>query len=370
MKEQESHRATREAVSAAARTKVPVSRHDASLQRYLGAAQHESLHDTGWDDWVLPPPVHPPSTPAVNELKPLPVSAVRQPRADLIVVGIDGSAHASMAARWAANEADLRGAALRLVYAYSVPIAGYAGYSMAPDDLGHVMRAEGDRMLTALADEIRGQHAALAVDTMLVQGDAVLALRRESAQARLTVVGSRGNGRMAGVLLGSVAMAITAHGTAPVAVIPTEGPGWPHDGAVVVGVDGSTTNEVAIRFAFDQAAIRRAELVAVHTWNHPKPASMQAGIPDLAAMDQSERVRLSEELAGWHEKYPDVVARQQVVHGKATAVLLAAARTAQLLVVGSRGRGGFAGMVLGSTSQSLISHAVCPVVVVRPDSLD
>ena len=367
MSEHESHRASREAKSAATRSAAPVSRHDAALTRYLGAAQHEALHDAGWHTWVQPPPVHP-APPKPVELKPITAEVSRQPRADLVVVGIDGSAHAAMAARWAAVEADLRGAALRLVYAYSVPIAGYAGYSMAPDGLGHVMRIEGEHMLKAVANEIRAQHPTLQVDTRLMQGDAVLALLRESARARLTVVGSRGNGRMAGVLLGSVATAVSAHGTAPVAVIPTEGPGWPHDGAVVVGVDGSSGNEIAIRFAFEQAAFRGAELVAVHTWNHPRPS--QDGVLDMAALDRDERIRLSEDLAGWHERYPDVVVRQQVRQGKATAVLLSIARTAQLLVVGSRGRGGFAGMVLGSTSQSLISHAVCPVVVVRPNSLD
>ncbi len=370
MSRQESHRATNEAKRAAAQSAAPLSRHDAALKRYLDAAQHESLHDNDFDEWVAPPPAHVAPTPSVTELKPIPAAVVRQPRADLIVVGIDGSAHAAMAARWAAIEADLRGASLRLVYGYSLPVASYAGYSMAPDDLGHVMRVEGEHLLSAVADEIRAQHPTTEVDTRVVQGDAVLALRQESARARLTVVGSRGNGRMAGVLLGSVAMAIAAHGTAPVVVIPTEGPGWPRDGSVVVGVDGSATNEVAIRFAFEQAAVRGAELVAVHTWNHPRPSAMRDGLPDLAAMDQAERNRLAQELTGWHEKFPDVAVRQRVMHGKATAVLLSVARTAQLLVVGSRGRGGFAGMVLGSTSQSLISHAMCPVVVVRPDSLD
>ena len=367
MSEHESYRAAHEAKSVAARSSAPLSRHDAALARYLGAAQHESLHDSGWDTWVAPPPIHA-SAPKTTPAQPLPDVRSSEPRADLVVVGIDGSAHAAMAARWAANEAAVRGAALRLVYAYSVPVAAYVGYSMAPDNLGHIMRIEGDHLLSAVADEIRAQHATLQVETRLVQGDAVLALRRESARSRMTVVGSRGNGRMAGVLLGSVAMAVTAHGTAPVAVIPTEGPGWPDDGAVVVGVDGSTSNEVAIRFAFEQAAIRGAELVAVHTWNHAKPSP--DGVLDMTALDHAERARLSHDLARWQEKFPGVVVRQQVRQGKATAVLLSVARTAQLLVVGSRGRGGFAGMVLGSTSQSLISHAVCPVVVVRPDSLD
>ncbi len=371
MSEQDRYRAAAEAKIAAARKTAPLSRHDAALKRYLGAAQYETASSrSGWDDWVAPPTRHP--APVATAVRPstLPAAPAATPRADLVIVGIDGSQHSAMAARWAAIDAAHRSAALRLVYAYSLPVAGYAGYSMAPDDLGHLMRVEGEQMLGGMATELRSHHPDLEVQTRLVQGDALLTLRRESAQARLTVVGSRGNGRMAGVVLGSVAMAITAHGTAPVAVIPTEGPGWIDDGPIVVGVDGSATNEAAIRFAFEQAAIRGAELIAVHTWNHPKPAAMVDGVPDLAAMDETERAMLSEELAGWREKYPDVIVQQRVAHGKATAVLLSLARTAQMLVVGSRGRGGFAGMLLGSTSHSLITHAVCPVVVVRPDSLD
>jgi len=367
MSEQERYRALLDAKSAAALKSAPLSRHDAALRRYLGAAQYETANSrSGWDDPVPSPIRHP--APVVVEI--LPAAPAAAPRADLVIVGVDGSQHAAMAAEWAADDAVQRNAALRLVYAYSLPVAGYAGYSMAPDDLGHLMRVDGEQLLVGLAAELRSHHPTLEVQTRLVQGDALLTLRRESAQARLTVVGSRGNGRMAGVVLGSFAMAITAHGTAPVAVIPTEGPGWVQDGPIVVGVDGSPTNEAAIRFAFEQAALRDARLVAVHTWNHPKPAAMVDGMPDLAVMDQTERALLSEELSGLRGKYPDVDVQQHVAHGKATAVLLSLARSAQLLVVGSRGRGGFAGMLLGSTSHSLITHAVCPVVVVRPDSLN
>jgi nucleotide-binding universal stress UspA family protein len=183
------------------------------------------------------------------------------------------------------------------------------------------------------------------------------------------VVGSRGTGRVSGVLLGSVAMAITSHGTAPVAVIPAEGPGGEADGPVVVGVDGSPISEAAIAFAFDEAAVRGVRLLAVHTWNDVRPTLADPTMIDFGRLEDGERAALSELLAGWRDKYPDVDVRPIVLRGRPTPILLRYATQAQLVVVGSRGRGGFAGMMLGSTSHSLITHAIAPVVVVRPDSL-
>ena len=369
-------RAGVEARSAAPRRSAAVSRHDAALQRYLGAMEHASGGDRD-EAWSAPghfpataKPAPDAPTPAAVPGESVDETGSGQGRADLVIAGVDGSTHARRAAIWAADEAVQRHASLRLVYAYSLPIAGYAGYSMAPDNLGALLRGEGGRVLDEIADDIGTQHPGLDVQTQLFQGDAVLALRQASERARLTVVGSRGTGRVSGVLLGSVAIAITSHGTAPVAIIPAEGPGWTPGGPVVVGVDGTPTSEAAIRFAFEDAAVRGAELIAVHSWNHPRPALVDVTALDVARADDVERALLSEELAGWRDKYPDVPVQQNVVRGRATPTLLTFARYAQVLVVGTRGRGGFAGMVLGSTSHALICHALCPVVVVRPDSLD
>ncbi len=382
MSKHENLRATGEALSSIGRSASPISRHDAALQRYLRALDHTSRGDLAAAEPVGTSAAestgpHPLFT-EIHAITPSPLEVAPIEgedrdtglgRADIVVVGIDGSAHARKAARWAATEADRRHAQLRLVHAYTLPIAGYAGYSMAPDDLGTVMRVEGTAMLREVAAEIRTEHPGLDVAIRLFQGDAVVALRRESERARLTVVGSRGNGRVSGVLLGSVAMAITSHGTAPVAVIPAEGPGGLAGGPVVVGVDGSATSDAAIAFAFDDAAVRGVRLLAVHTWNDVRPTLADPTMIDFAKLEDAERAGLSEQLAGWREKYPDVDVRQIVVRGRPTQTLLRYAKQAQLVIVGSRGRGGFAGMVLGSTSHSLISHAICPVVVVRPDSL-
>ena len=361
-----------EARTSSGRSAASISRHDAAMHRYLGAQQKVSLSRTASDEPAYPAAGRVPLLSEIHSIPPTLTPRAEEAvesaqRTDLVVVGVDGSAHARKAADWAAAEAANRDAPLRLVYAYQLPLAGYAGYSMAPSDLGRVMRAEGRRMLSEVADDLRTRHPGLDVHTRLFQGDAVVALRRASETARLTVVGSRGQSRMAGTLLGSVALAITAHGSAPVAVIPVDGPGWTMTGPVVVGVDGSPTSEAAIGFAFEEAAVRGAPLVAVHAFSDLRPTLSDVSPADYARLEESERVLLAEELASWREKSPTVEVISVVAHGRPTSALLDHGRQAQLLVVGSRGRGGFAGMVLGSTSHALITHALCPVVVVRPD---
>ena len=382
MSKHDNLRAGTEALRSIGRSSAPVSRHDAAMRRYLSAIDHTSHRDHAWEaEPHAPGPGHEGPHPLFTEIHTVTPSSLEgdqrrdahhdagPSRADIVVVGIDGSEHARRAADWAATEADRRHAELRLVHAYSLPVAGYAGYSMAPDDLGTIMRVEGAAMLRKIAADLRVDHPNLAVTSRLFQGDAVVALRSESDHARLTVVGSRGTGRLTGALLGSVALAISSHGTAPVAVIPAEGPGGDAAGPVVVGVDGSATSEAAIGFAFDDAAVRGVPLLAVHTWNAGRSAPAGAAATDSTEVEEGERAMLSEQLAGWRDKYPDVDVRPIVERGRPTATLLQYAQRAQLVVVGSRGRGGFAGMVLGSTSHSLITHAICPVIVVRRNSL-
>jgi len=189
-----------------------------------------------------------------------------------------------------------------------------------------------------------------------VQDDAIAAVRRESEHALLTVVGSHGTGRVASVFLGSVALSIATHNPAPVAVIhPDHHIGGP--GPVVVGVDNSPNSEAAVAFAFDAAAVHETDLVAVHSFTDT--------VADGG--EQEEHAALSEQLAGWRDKYPDVPVQHIVVHGRPAPILLAHTHDAQLVVVGSRGRHGLTSLVLGSTSRALIAHSKCPVVVVRPD---
>jgi nucleotide-binding universal stress UspA family protein len=139
----------------------------------------------------------------------------------------------------------------------------------------------------------------------------------------------------------------------------------------VVGVDGSPASEAAIAIAYEEASARGAELVAVHAWTEYELAGVEVlaarGL-DWRSIEVEQRERLAERLAGWQEKYPDVPVRRVVGREHAAELLLSHAVDAQLVVVGSRGRGGFVGMLLGSVSQKLIHHATCPLIIARPGS--
>jgi nucleotide-binding universal stress UspA family protein len=134
-----------------------------------------------------------------------------------------------------------------------------------------------------------------------------------------------------------------------------------------VGVDGSPLSAAALAYAYEAAAYRRVPLVAVHTWwDQPIDAVVAAGVEWTAVQAEEQRL-LAQRLAGWCQKYPDVLVRRVVARARPAHALLAEAPAAQLVVVGARGRGGFAGIVLGSTSRQVLHHARCPVVVARPE---
>ena len=287
---------------------------------------------------------------------------------EFIVVGVDGSDAAVDAANWAAAEAARRNCELRLIHAFTLPAsAGYPDYNAYPDDLRPVLREQGQRMVDQLAADLQRAHPDLTINTEVVYERPVTALRHASEHAALTVVGSGNTGRVYGVLLGSVALAVVSTNPAPVAVI-HHGQATTPKGPVVVGVDGSHTSDAAVAFAFHAASIRGTNLVAVHVWDDiivPGSHRLQNVLIDPARIEQEERALLAERIAGWAEKYPDVSVEQTLVEGRAITSLLDAASGAQLIVVGSHGRGGFTGMLLGSTSHSLVIHSACPVVVVR-----
>jgi nucleotide-binding universal stress UspA family protein len=290
---------------------------------------------------------------------------------EFVVVGVDDSDAATSAAHWAADEASRRHCELRVVHAFTLPAsAGYPEFSADSDDLPEVMRRDGEVLLDRVATDLRRRNPGLTVTTRLVYERTSVALRSESAGALLTVVGSGGESRLSGALLGSVTLAVASTGPAPVAIVHL-GDRDRTTGPVVVGIDGTATSEDAVGFAFHEASIRRVELLAVHVWNDlvmPGSHRLQNPLLDPERIRQQEREVLAERMAGWADKYPDVPVRQILEKGRAVPSLLGHARQAQLLVVGSHGRGGFAGMLLGSTSHALIIHCAVPVVVVRSDA--
>ncbi|NKE58370.1 universal stress protein, partial [Lentzea sp. PSKA42] len=162
------------------------------------------------------------------------------------------------------------------------------------------------------------------------------------------------------------ALALAAHGKCPLVVV--RGTAVP-DGPIVVGVDGSPTSEAAIAFAFEAASRRGVPLIAAMAYqDFVVEGGYQSSriVFDWAEVEADERRLLAERLAGREEKHPEVKVERVVLWDRAAPALLGLAARAQLLVVGSHGRGGFAGMLLGSTSRTLVYHSPCPLAIVRP----
>ena len=177
------------------------------------------------------------------------------------------------------------------------------------------------------------------------------------------MIGHRGLGGFAELLLGSVGTALTGHASCPVVVVRGADPR--SDGPVVVGVDGSPQSDVALAFAVEAAVARRVALRPVHAWMDNVVPYIVSKPVDWEGVAAQEKELLTEHLAGWREKYPDLVVEPVLTHDRPVHALLHNAGDAQLVVVGSRGRGGVAGMTLGSVSQALLHHAGCAVAVVR-----
>ena len=284
-----------------------------------------------------------------------------------VIVGVDGSSVSRVAVDWAARDAALRGTTLRLVHILTPPaVMAFPEVPMPPVYL-QWQEEEGRALLdTALktVEEAAGD-SRIEVTTEMVAGPAVPVLADLSADAQMMVVGCRGRGAFARGLLGSISTGLVHHAKCPVAIIHDEDPLMPHPARapVVVGVDGSPSSDRAVAIAFEQASFRGVDLVAVHAWS-------DSGVFEFPGVDWSQlqalgETTLSERLAGWQERYPDVLVRRVVVADRPAHQLLEQAESAQLLVVGSRGRGGFAGMLLGSVSTAVIHGAKMPVIVSR-----
>ncbi len=294
-----------------------------------------------------------------------------------LVVGVDGSLASRQATMWAAREAVRRRAALELVIGYQVSV-GFAGPGrVIPPDFIHVVETYAEEVISDCRNRIAGSFPELEVTTHVRPGHAAVVVCEAGRYALMTVVGSHGHSAVKEVLLGSVALKVAAGAGGPVVVVrgqePTAGS---EAGPVWVGIDGSAQSERAVAFAFEEASIRNAPLVAIHTWNDNSSENLfgHFEIERDAALFEEQRRLAAEQMSGWTQKYPDVAVRSLVLRGAPAATLLGHAQAPvpgaepALIVVGSRGRGGFAGLLLGSVSQALITHAHCPVAVVKNDS--
>ena len=291
-----------------------------------------------------------------------------------IVVGYDGSPEGLSALEWSLDSARLRRLPVIAVHASAPaipPLAAGGGYWRVDEAK---LREAGERVLAEATRHAAAHAPEVEFSSQLVAAPAVAALMDASAGAELLVVGARGMDGFTQLLVGSTSVQLAAHGACPTVVVRPQAaeaatPG-PEAGRVVVGVDGSAVSESAVAFAFEEASLRGVGLTAVHAWDAgfldlPGKAFPTAARAETDSFMQEEVRLLSESLAGWREKFPDVDVRQDVCNGRPAFELIAASSGAALLVVGSRGRGGFMSLLLGSVSHAVLHHAHCPVAVAR-----
>jgi nucleotide-binding universal stress UspA family protein len=283
-----------------------------------------------------------------------------------IVVGVDGSEASSRAVRWAAGEARRLHAPLRIVHAVEPPAFYYTpGYVDTPGVIAK-LRAEGKRIVAEAVEAVAAVSPGSTPATVLPTLAPAQALMAESRGARMLVLGITGLSAFPGLLVGSVPTLLTAHAHCPVAVI--RGDGETSAGPVVSGIDGGPLTDAVLEAAFEEASHRRVPLVAVHAWSD---ADLDGALTEVRPylgwepVAEAERRVLSDNLVGWQEKYPDVAVERVAVRDRPRHLLLEWSRRAQLTVVGDRGRGGFTGMLVGSTSQALIQYGHGPLLIVR-----
>lgn len=285
-----------------------------------------------------------------------------------VIVAVDGSEIALQATAWAAAEAVLCGSPLLILTAGAVPGFGDPLTAARPEELAR-LRAEGARIL-ADAARIAGHVArtgSLTLTTEFALGPITGTLIDRSAAARMIVLGHRGRGAVRCALLGSVSAVVVRHAHCPVAIVHGISETDPVAAAqpVVVGVDGSAGSLPALRMAFEEAGRRSARLIVVRAWGDTTGFELPAR--GWESIRRAEEELLDKQIAEVAADFPAVPTARIVACDNPVRALLEYAERAQLLVVGSHGRGGFAAMTLGSVSTAVLHYATCPVLVVRAD---
>ena len=286
-----------------------------------------------------------------------------------IVVGYDGSLPSQRALAWAAIEAGRGGLPLRVLHAVgNIPLYESNAFLSLTD-----LRSSADALVRDAKQQVLGDAPGVRVSTRVrLDVGPAAALLQDAETSELLVVGSRGRGGFAGLLLGSTSTSVAMHAACPVVVVR----GIEDEAAVpasfsrdvIVGVDGSKQSDAALEFAFHTASKRQVGLLALRAWLPPwlmaSDERAREPIAELKVQEQALDI-LEESLRPWRDKYPDVAVTARVTTSGPAPALIDHSRGAGLLVVGCRGRGGFRGLLLGSVSQAVIHHAHCPVTVVH-----
>ncbi|MER7165897.1 universal stress protein [Micromonospora sp. NPDC000207] len=285
-----------------------------------------------------------------------------------IVVGYDGSADARVALDWALDEATRSGRPVRLAYVFEwLTVTDWLGPGTTPGTWpDETARREVEQQVRHDAAEAAARRPGLRVQGDVLDGPTALVLSERSARAALLVLGSRGRGGFSGLLVGSTAVTVSAHAACPVVVVREDAERPAPTGApVVVGFDGSPGSLPALGWAVERAAGLDVPLRVVRAWSPMQYRTQGFEAEEATAV---ERADTDEALAPWRDRHPQVRVDVEVSAGSPGALLLAAGRGAQVVAVGTRGRGGLRGMLLGSVSQQMINHAPCPVAVIRQPS--
>jgi nucleotide-binding universal stress UspA family protein len=283
-----------------------------------------------------------------------------------VVVGVDGSEESLIAVEWAAREAVRRSAPLRIVSA-PAPMPRMLAYQASPRMVAVALRSIATRALDAAVARSEEVAPGLRVTTGLLSGSPPLALTKSGADASLLVAGARGAGGFAAMVLGSVSRYVADRARCPVVVVRAENTAVHRE--IAVGVRDPQDITATLSFAFEEAEMRGAHLVVVHTWFWSPSALHLTGPGELMPSDPGQIPAeaasvLAASLESWREKYPEVRVRQDIVRGHPARVLASYSARADLVVIGRHAHPGGEGPGIGSVQHVLLDHAHGPVAVI------
>jgi nucleotide-binding universal stress UspA family protein len=285
-----------------------------------------------------------------------------------VVVGVDGSEAALAALDWAVHEAVDRDRRLRIIHAFIWPLFNHVSLGPLPSGPpSSGLRAAAQAVIDEAVRRASTMSPGLVVEAMIHSGAAGPVLLAEAENADLVVVGSRGLGGFAGLLVGSVSSQLAAHSPSPVIVTrsPQADRGRPFGDRVVVGVEDLATSAGTVEFALTEAS-RLSVPVTMISCVPPEPVLYGVPFIDQTALD-AQRELLTRAVEEWQPKFPDLEISDRLVRDTPSHALVRESRTARLVVVGAGGSRRFRGLHLGSVAQQVLHHASSPVAIVRHD---